>query len=205
MSDRAGASDGLDWLGRASHGQRRPQPQENLLKLVDQTLPERTTLAEHLQGMRTVMLTLRDTDGRLASQPMTPLEMDANGAIWLMISDSGRVADHVRANLPGDTLNLAFSSEGNSTFVSITARAELSDDMQRKRELWSSEVLRWFPDGVEDADLVLLRLEPTEAEIWNEPDSAVQRMLAFASAVVSGKPADSGEHEELRHLDANGA
>jgi general stress protein 26 len=175
------------------------------LKFADQTLPERITLAERLQGMRTAMLTLRDTDCRLVSQPMTPLEMDASGTIWLMTSRTGRIAAHVEANLPADTMNLAFSDEGNSTFVSITARASLSDDPQRKQALWSSMARPWFPDGADDADLILLCLEPMQAEIWDAPDNTVLRLLALASSVVSGKPVDLGEYEELRHLDANGA
>ena len=173
------------------------------MKFADQSLPECVTLAERLQGMRFAMLTLRDTECRLVSQPMTPLEMDASGAIWIMTSRSGRAAQHVKANLPADTLNLAFSDEGNSTYVSITARAQLSDDMQRKQALWSAMALPWFPDGVEDADLTLLCLEPMEAEIWDSPDSTVVRLLALASSVVTAKPAALGEHEELRNLDAH--
>jgi general stress protein 26 len=173
------------------------------LKFVDQVLPEYAALAERLEGMRFAMLTLRDTDCHLVSQPMTPLEMDASGAIWMMTSRSGRAALHVKANLPADTLNLAFSDEGNSTYVSITARGRLSDDMQRKRELWSAMALPWFPAGVEDTDLTLLCLEPVQAEIWDSPDSTVVRMLALASSVVTGKPPNLGEHEELRNLDAH--
>ena len=173
------------------------------MKIVDQILPDFINLADRLQGMRTAMLTLRDTECRLVSQPMTPLEMDANGAIWLIISRSGRTAEHVEANLPADTVNLAFSDEGNSTYVSITARARLSDDPQRKQELWSTMARPWFPEGAEDADLTLLCLEPTQAEIWDSPDSTVARLLALASSVVSGKPVGLGEHEELRNLDAH--
>jgi general stress protein 26 len=177
--------------------------QENPLKFDEQTLPECATLADRLQGMRIAMLTLRDTECRLVSQPMTPLEMDASGAIWLIINRHSRIALHVQANLPADTMNLAFSDDSNSTYVSITAGARLSDDQQRKRELWSSLVRPWFPDGAHDADLTLLCLEPMEAEIWDAPGSAVVRLLALASAAVTGKPVDLGDHEELHNLDAH--
>lgn len=173
------------------------------MKFHEQTLPECATLAERLQGMRIAMLTLRDTECRLISQPMTPLEMDAGGAIWMMTRRDGRTAEHVRANLPADTLNLAFSNEGSSTYVSITARARLSDDAQRKRELWSAMALPWFPGGAEDPDLTLLCLEPIQAEIWDAPSNTVVQLLALASSVVSGKRVHLGEHEELRNLDAN--
>jgi general stress protein 26 len=171
------------------------------MKIADQTRPDSVALADHIQGRRVAMLTMRDTHCQLQSQPMTPLEMDGNGAIWLMISCGGRTAQHVQANLPADTVNLAFSAEGKSTYVSITARASLSDDMQRKRELWGVMVRPWFPGGPEDADLTLLRLEPVHAEIWDAPDSTMVRLIALASSVIATKPVNLGGHEELRDLD----
>lgn len=171
------------------------------MKIAEQTRPDSVALADHILDRRVGMLTMRDTNCQLHSQPMTPLEMDGDGAIWLMISRGGRTARHVKANLPADTVNLAFSEEGKSTYVSITARASLSDDMQRKRELWGSMARPWFPDGPEDADLTLLRLEPVHAEIWDAPDSTVVRLIALASSVIASKPVDLGDHEELRNLD----
>jgi general stress protein 26 len=181
----------------------RPEFKEKSLKVVDQTRPESAALAGHLLEMRTAMLAVRDTQCRLVSQPMTPLEMDASGAIWLMTSRNGRMARHVRANLPADTVNLSFSDEGKSTFVSITAKATLSDDARRKRELWSTAARPWFPDGANNADLTLLCLEPTQAEIWDGPDSTVVRLLALAGSVVSGQPIGLGDHEALNDLDAH--
>ena len=171
------------------------------MKTVEQSRPDSITLADHIQDRRVAMLSLRDASCQLLSQPMTPLEMDANGAIWFMTGRDGRTAQHVQANLPADTVNLAFSDEGDSTYVSITARASLSDDLQRKRELWGAMARPWFPGGPEDPNLVLLCLEPVHAEIWDAPDSTVVRLIALASSVVSGKPVSLGEHEELKNLD----
>lgn len=94
-----------------------------------------------------------------------------------------------------DTVNLAFSDDSRSTFTSVTARATLSDDRQRKEDLWSIMARPWFSQGVEDPDLAVLRLEPVKAEIWDGPDSSVLRMIAAAASVVARMPLGLGEHE----------
>lgn len=94
-----------------------------------------------------------------------------------------------------DTVNLAFSDDSRSTYISITARATLSHDRQRKDDLWSPMARPWFSQGVEDPDLAVLRLEPVKAEIWDGADSSVLRMIAMAASVVVGKPLGLGEHE----------
>lgn len=126
---------------------------------------------------------------------MTVIEMDANGCLWMLVSKSGHTARMAPTGRGMDTVNLAFSDESAATFTSITARATLSDDQQRKEELWSVMARVWFPQGVEDPDLAVLRLEPIKMEIWDGPDSSVVRMIALAASVVVGKPLGLGEHE----------
>jgi general stress protein 26 len=134
-------------------------------------------LAENLDGQRFAMLTLHDEAGRLVSQPMTPQEMDEHGAIWMMVS-TGATAERLR---DGDsTVNLSFSDERRARYVSISGHATVVDDLERKRELWSVMARPWFPGGPEDPSLLLIRVAPLQAEIWEGPTSATVRALAFA-------------------------
>ena len=165
------------------------------MKVEEQNSPELRSLAERIEGLRTAMLTMCDAQGQLASQPMTVLKMDEKGCLWMLISKSGLTARMAPSDSETDTVNLAFSDESDSTFVSITARATLSHEQQHKEELWSAMARPWFPLGVEDPDLATLRLEPIKAEIWDGPDSSVLRMVAMATSVVAGKPMGLGDHE----------
>lgn len=168
------------------------------MKVEEQNSPELRSLAERIEGSRSAMLTLCDAQGHLSSQPMTVLEMDANGCLWMLVSKSGHTARMAPQGAGMDTVNLAFSDESHSTFVSVTARATLSHDPQRKEQLWSVMARPWFPKGVDDPDLAALRLEPVKAEIWDGPDSTVLRMIAMAASVVAGKPLGLGDHETHR-------
>lgn len=139
------------------------------MKVAEQKSPELKSLADSIQNYRTAMMTMHDAQGQLSSQPMTVIEMDVNGCLWMLISQRGH-----------------------------TARATVSHDQQRKEDLWSVMARPWFPQGTEDPDLAVLKLEPIKAEKWDGPNSTVIRLLAMAASVVMGKPVGLGEHE--RHV-----
>lgn len=167
------------------------------MKVEDQKTPELKTLGDRIEGMRTAMLTMQDAQGHLASQPMTVLEMDAQGDLWMLISQSGHTARQAQDGQGADTVSLAFSDESRSTYVSVSAKASIEHDRARKEALWSAMARPWFPKGVEDPDLCVLRLRPIKAEVWDGPDSAVIRLIAMASSVAMGKPVGTGDHENL--------
>jgi len=165
------------------------------MKVEEQNSPELKALAERVKGSRTTMLTMCDAQGQLSSQPMTVVEMDGDGYLWMLVNNGGQTARMAPEGRGMDTVNLAFSDESHSTFTSITARATLVHDQQHKKDLWSVMARPWFPQGVDDPNLAVLRLEPIKAEIWDGPGSTVLRMIAMAASVVAGKPLGLGEHE----------
>lgn len=93
-------------------------------------------------------------------------------------------------------INVAFSDEPKSLFVSLAGTARLVDDMSRKVALWSAMARPWFR-GAEDPDLTLLCVQPRSAEIWDGPDSSVMRALAMATSVAAGRPIGMGDRETV--------
>jgi general stress protein 26 len=160
------------------------------MKFQEQRSSDMQGLATRLQGQRTAMVTMRDPAGLLASRPLTPLEMDSQGALWFMVSRESMAAQFAAGDQP---INVAFSDEGKSLFVSVAGTARLVDDMSRKVALWSTMARPWFR-GAEDPDLTLLCVQPRHAEIWDGPDSSVMRALAMATSVAAGRPIGLGEH-----------
>lgn len=157
-------------------------------------------LALQLQHHRVAMFTMHEPGVGLTSRPMTPLEMDAEGALWFMAS---RKALHILVGEPGDApkpVNLAFRGthpeKGEGDYVSVTGVAESVDDPRRKEALWSAVARPWF-DGPGDPDLMLLKVTPWRAEIWDGPDSAVARTLSLAASVVAGRPIGMGHKDTI--------
>ncbi len=159
------------------------------MKTQPQSDPDMRHLAKKLEDHRVTMLTLHEPGAGLSSRPMTPLEMDRDGAIWMIAS---------RETLPlgseAAPVNLAFIGRDEGDYISVAGRAECVDDAARKKELWTAAARPWF-DGPDDPKLVLLKVSPERAEIWDGPDSAVTRTLSMAASVIAGRPVNMGHKE----------
>ncbi len=164
------------------------------MNIVEQDNLDLKKLCDLIKDDQFCMLTNADDHGNLVSRPMAPLEMTSNGAIWFLTNINSVKSKHI------DNLNLTFSNESRGTYVSISGMAEISDDRQRIRQLWSPAAKPWFPDGPESPDITLLVFRPNIAEYWDSPHSKVIRVLAMAASIVAGKPIGLGEHETLKDL-----
>ena len=165
------------------------------MKVLPQSSDDMRRLAQHLEGQRTSMLSFSDDHGQITARPMTPLEMDAQGEIWMLASRRAMAPIFVAALRQA---NLTFSDAERSVFISIAGVARLSDDAQRKAALWSVVARPWFPGGADDPDLVLLALTPQLADIWDGPESDVMRLLALTASLVAARPIGLGEHQIIK-------
>jgi general stress protein 26 len=139
----------------------------------DHPLAAQRQLADLIGKDRFAMLTEPGTGELLESRPMTLLEFDAQGLLWFFCRRQADARPH--------PVNLAFSDEVHSTFVSIAGRAEQVDDRERIHALWTAAARPWFPDGPDSPDLALLKIVPLKVEYWDAPDSRVVRGLALAA------------------------
>jgi general stress protein 26 len=155
-----------------------PQRHENLKKIVDL-----------VEGIDIAMLTTQAHDGRLLGRPMAALEVDADGSFWFFTSERSAKVHQL------DRVNLAFTDEDDATYVSISGQAAIVNDRARIDELWTAAAKPWFPQGKDDPDLVLLRVDTDIAEYWDANSSKMIRLLAMAASALSGKPVGLGDHE----------
>jgi general stress protein 26 len=93
-------------------------------------------------------------------------------------------------------VNLGYADPGSNTFVSVSGKAQLVRDAAKAQELWSPILKAWFPDGLHDPDLALLRVKVEHAEYWDSPSSKLVQLAGFVKAVATGKSyqAGPGEH-----------
>lgn len=165
------------------------------MKTQTQNSAELARLATLLEPMSVAMLTSLDDDGALASRPMSPLEMDASGALWFYTDLRSAKVDHLRA------VNVAFSDEARACYVSLSGRGEIHADRAQIERLWTAFAEPWFPDGPGSTNLALLKVVPDMAEYWDAPSSAMVRMFAMLASVWDGKPIGAIDHAKHTGLD----
>jgi len=164
------------------------------MKIESQSNPELSSLAELIEDFTIAMLTNADASGALVSHPMTPLEMDAEGAIWFFTDSRYTVGEHLTE------VNLSFAKADTATFVSLAGHAELIRDPERSADLWTSSAKPWFPAGPSDTNLRLLKFVPATAQYWDAPNSKAVRAFAMAASIAASKPMGLGKTKTVTAL-----
>ena len=123
------------------------------------------------------------------SQPMTAqLDKHANGAFWFYTNKQNRLA-------PGGPAMAQFSSKGHDLFACIHGRLSPETDPAVIDAHWSKQAAAWYEHGREDPDLLMLRFELDDAEIW-EADLSLKGVFRLMTGHRI-KAEDVGDHAEV--------
>jgi len=151
-------------------------------------------LNELIKDIRIAMLTTVDHDGTLRSRPMGTQQIDADGILWFFTSAASHKVDEMQDH---HEVNASYADDGDNRYVSIAGTATISRDRQKIHELWSPMHKAWFPDGPDDPDIALIRVDVHSAEYWDAPSSAMVHVVGFVKAVATGRRYEPGENEKL--------
>ncbi|HEV2708184.1 MAG TPA: pyridoxamine 5'-phosphate oxidase family protein [Pyrinomonadaceae bacterium] len=151
-------------------------------------------LAEMIQGIEYAMLTTVEADGTLRSRPMATQQVEFDGDLWFFTHASDPKVDEVERE---HNVNLAYASPEQQRYVSVSGKARLVRDPEKARELWNPAFKAWFPKGLEDPDLALLKVTVEKAEYWDSSQSAFVHLVGFIKAVATGESYQPGENEKL--------
>ncbi len=131
-------------------------------------------IGELIKGVPVAMLTTTSARGWLRSRPMIAQRLPFDGTLWFLTSRTAAKAGEVRNR---HRVNVSYASPERDCYVSIGGIASLVEDRQRLASLWDAAYEPWFPQGLADPDLVLIRVDGEEAEYW---DSAARKMVIIS-------------------------
>lgn len=151
-------------------------------------------LQSTIKGIRIAMLTTSTVDGALRSRPMATQEQDFDGDLWFFTE---RQSPKVQEMSEDQHVNLSYADAGSNRYVSVSGRARLIHDPAKAKELWSPLYKAWFPGGVDDPQLGLLKVQVDSAEYWDGPSSKMVQLVGFVKAAVTGQKFEPGKNEKL--------
>lgn len=162
---------------------------------MSQDRKEHEVLWDLIKDTRFCMLAHRHADGTLHSHPLTMQNeaLDEGSSIYFFVSARTEVGQRLRAD---GNVNLAFANVKDDTWVSITGRASVLEDAQKKKDLFGTIDKAWF-DGPDDPDLELVEVKIEDAEYWNIRENKLLQLLKMGKAAATGTRPKMGEHAEL--------
>ena len=97
----------------------------------------------------------------------------------------------------GSIAGLGATTLLHEAYLSISGRAEVVKDKAKIEELWSPVLKAWFPEGLDDPHLCLLKIPVEQAEYWDAPSSKIVQLFGMAKAIATGQEADYGENKKI--------
>jgi general stress protein 26 len=147
-----------------------------------------------MKGIKFVMLTTVEPDGSLHSRPMTTQEIEFDGDLWFFTkAHSPKVWEAGQHK----QVNVSFADPEKSKFLSASGTATLVRDKAKMQDLWRPHYRVFFPEGLDDPEVALLKVNVERAEYWDSAPTAVGRVIDFAKAYVTGDVSKLGEHASV--------
>lgn len=132
----------------------------------------------------TMLTTINVKNGTLSSRPMTLQEFEFDGALWFFASRNSELIHQIQAN---PQVNLTFTNLKNMSFLSASGEAQVVQNKTKEEELWSPVYKSWFPEGLSDPNLCLVKVDIHSADYWDSPGSSLVRFAGLVKSLFTGE------------------
>ena len=143
-------------------------------------------LSEKMKDVDFCMLATHTEGGEIGARPMSNnREVDYSGDSWFFADENTRMVDDISRDP-----HVSLTYQGKSGllglrpfFIAIEGSARLIKDRGLLAEHWTSELERWWPQGIETPGLVLIQVTGQRAHYWDGEDEGE---LILEETMLSG-------------------
>lgn len=131
--------------------------------------------------------------GQLRARPMSAHSERLENAFYFL-TDVDSHKDYEIADNPN--VCLAFADSKGQKYVSVSGGAEVLNDREKIKELWSTPAKAWW-ESPDDPAIRILKVTPHSAEYWDSPGTVISYIKMAAAALTSAKP-DMGDNATVK-------
>ncbi|MBE9049430.1 pyridoxamine 5'-phosphate oxidase family protein [Nostocales cyanobacterium LEGE 11386] len=122
-------------------------------------------LREIIADINCGMFTTIDQNGNLHSCPMCKSgEISSDGALWFFTYAHSQKVTDIQHH---QQVNVSFTSPDQQQYISISGTAQLVRDRNKMQEHWQPELHTWLPKGLDEPDIILLKVNMNKADYWD--------------------------------------
>lgn len=139
-----------------------------------------------------ICMFITNSTGTDHTRPMATIEADEDGTLWFYTNVHSIKVEEIDQE---HNVHLVYAHPGKESYLDVWGNATVITDQNLIREKWSPIVKAWFPNGVMDPNLALLRVEPGAVYYWDAETGKMVQFFKMAAAAVTRNPgiAESSE------------
>jgi general stress protein 26 len=137
-----------------------------------------------VRKVHVAMLTTVDEAGAIHSRPMATCQVETDGALWFFTSIDTQKVHDIQVDRH---VSVTYTAPEDERYVSVTGTAQVVQDREKMRKLFEPELRAWFPRGLDEPNIALIRVDVAEVEYWDPRAGKLRDMLGrLRSALMRG-------------------
>lgn len=147
-----------------------------------------------VEDVNVCMFTTVDDNSQVFSRPMSTVQVDDEGNAWFFTNEFSEKIHEVSKD---NTVNLIYSHPGKNVYVTVKGTCTIILDKKKITDLWTSLLKAWFPGGMDDPKLCLIKVVTEEAHYWNSSSSKMIVYFKMLKAIANREQYKQGESGKL--------
>jgi general stress protein 26 len=139
---------------------------------------------ELVEEINICMFITNTTGDHEHTRPMATIEVEDDGTTWFYTDIRSVKVGEIHNQ---HTIHLTYAHPGKEVYLDVWGSAEIVNDRQQVVDKWSPIVKAWFPDGINDPNLCLLKVQPYEVYYWEAETGKMVQFFKMAASVITGK------------------
>lgn len=141
-----------------------------------------------------ICIFITSPEDQQSSRPMATIKAEDDGTLWFFTHRSSGKTSEIEND---KEVHLVYSHPGKDSYLDLWGKGSVINDRQKIKDLWNPIVKAWFPGGVDDPDLCLLKVRPETAYYWDSENAKMVEFLKIVTSAVTGKRLAEGAEGNL--------
>jgi general stress protein 26 len=171
------------------------QPEDNHKDLVSSEAKKK--VKELVEKIETCFFstTVSEKSRSLGTRPMSVQKVDEHGVLWFLSPNDSHHNKEIEAD---PHVKLYFQGSSHSDFLYLKAKAVISEDREKIKQLWNPILKTWFTEGENDPRISVLKVTPYSGYYWDTKHNKAVAGIKMLIGAVTGKTLDDSEEGKLK-------
>ncbi len=139
-----------------------------------------------------MLVTHDDLEEKLRGRPMSLVQDEYDGTLYFFTNRTDAKSYEIKHNRE---VCLTFADRDEQTYVSLSGKANLTEDRTLIDLYWNKWVSAWFPKGKDDPSLAMLEIKIESGEHWKSDENKLVTLFKIAKANVLSEEPNLGENK----------
>lgn len=129
------------------------------------------------------MFTTINENHDMTSRPMLTSLVDDEGNVWFFTNEfSEKISEVSKDNV----VHLIYSHPVKNIYADVKGTCSVIIDKKKMEELWDPTLKNWFPQGLEDPKICLVKVATETAYFWNHSSSKMGLVFQMIRSITKG-------------------